>query len=278
MLWVSAAVLLALALPLLIIAPNRKCRRAYTWRGTCFAHRGLHDETVCENSLEAFERACRAGVGIELDVQLTRDGELVVFHDADLERLLGDRRMVADLTLDQLRTFALPDGSGIPTFAEALERVNGRAPLLVELKNGRRLRLLCEKTCAQLRSYEGSYIVESFQPLILLWFRIHARDIIRGQLVAAREEYLEDYGGFLASVMVNLLCNCLARPDFVAYDLSGEEHFGLKMQRKLFHTPLAVWTVRTHEELSIAVSKGEMPIFEGFQPETEIEHKTGGCI
>lgn len=271
MLWIAIAVFLVLAAPLFIVAPNRRCRRADNWRGTPFAHRGLHSEEVCENSLEAFERACRSGVGIELDVQLTRDGEVVVFHDAELERLLGDERMVADLTLAQLRELSLPDGSRIPTFAEVLERVNGRVPLLVELKNGKHLCQLGEKTYAQLQAYDGRYIVESFQPLILLWFRIHARNVIRGQLVAAREEYLEDYGGFLASVMANLLCNCFARPDFVAYDLSGEEHFGLKMQRKLFRTPLAVWTVKSQADYSMAIHNGEMPIFEGFLPEADIK-------
>ena len=271
MLWIAAVLLIVLLMPLFLVAPNRKCRRADVWCGTAFAHRGLYNETVCENSLEAFERACHAGVGIELDVQLTRDGELVVFHDADLQRLMGDARKVADLSFAQLREFRLPDGGRIPTFAEALALVNGRAPLLVELKNGKRLRQLCGKTCAQLRSYRGKYIVESFQPLILLWFRIHARDIIRGQLVAAREEYMEDYGGLLASVMVNLVCNCLARPDFVAYDLSGKEHFGLRMQRRLFHTPLAVWTVKKHVDFSEAIRRSEMPIFEGFLPESQNE-------
>jgi len=267
MLWIAAALLLALVMLLFLIAPNRKRRRADGWRGTAFAHRGLHNENVCENTLEAFERACLAGVGIELDVQLTRDGELVVFHDADLERLMGDARKVAHLTLAQLRAYRLPDGSRIPTLQEALRLVNGRAPLLVELKNGKRMRELCEKTHGQLRAYSGRYIVESFQPLILLWFRLHAREMIRGQLVAAREEYLEDYGGFLASVMVNLLCNCFARPDFVAYDLRGEEHFGLKLQRRLFHTPMAVWTVKSREACSAAIRKGEMSIFEGFLPD-----------
>lgn len=271
MIWIAAVVLLVLMLPIFIVAPNRKRRRAVCWRGTAFAHRGLHNEVACENTLEAFEQACRANIGIELDVQLTHDGEVVVFHDADLERMLGDARKVSELTLAQLREFRLPDGSRIPTFSEVLELVNGRVPLLVELKNGKRLFQLCKKTYGQLHSYKGRYIIESFQPLILLWFRLHARDVIRGQLVAAREEYLEDYGGFLASAMVNLVCNCLARPDFVSYDIRGQEHFGLKMQRRLFDTPLAVWTVKSQEDFTAAIQNGEMPIFEGFVPETEFE-------
>lgn len=265
-LWILAAALIIALLPLLLIAPGASRKRANAWKGNAFAHRGLHNEEVCENTLKAFERACWAGAGIELDVQLTRDGEAVVFHDADLERLMGDTRKVSDLTFAQLREFTLPDGSQIPTFAEVLKLVNGRAPLLVELKNGKHLSGLCRAVYSHLKGYEGKYIIESFQPLILLWFRLHAPDIIRGLLVAAWEEYIEDYGPFLATVMTNLVCNILARPDFIAYDLSGEPRFGLRMQRKLFHTPMAVWTVTTQNEFDAAIERGEMPIFEGFCP------------
>lgn len=265
--WIIGAVLIAVLMPLWIIAPRMGSKRADEWRGTAFAHRGLHSETVSENTLHAFELACQAGVGIELDVQLTKDGRLVVFHDADLERLMGDKRLVADLTFEELRAFSLPDGSRVPSFAEVLELVNGRVPLLVELKNGKRLKELCGKTCEHLRGYHGRYIVESFQPLILLWFRVYARDIIRGQLVAAWEEYIEDYGEFLATVLTNLVCNVLARPDFVAYDLSGKARFGLRMQDKFFHTPLAVWTVSNRTDFNAAIQRNEMPIFEGFMPE-----------
>lgn len=265
--WIIGIVLLVL-LPLMFIAPGIRRRRADAWRGTAFAHRGLHNEKVSENTLEAFERACRAGVGIELDVQLTCDGVLVVFHDADLERLMGDGSKVSELTLSQLREFILPDGQYVPTFSEVLELVNGRVPLLVELKNGKQLARLCATTFEHLRGYGGRYIVESFQPLILMWFRMHAPGVIRGQLVAAWEEYIDDYGPFLATVLTNLVCNILARPDFVAYDLSGKPRFGLRMQ-KFFHTPLAVWTVRSRMDFDAAIAKKEMPIFEGFIPENK---------
>lgn len=264
--WIIGIILVAALLPLWIIAPRAGAKRADSWRGTAFAHRGLHSETVSENTLHAFELACQAGVGIELDVQLTKDGRLVVFHDADLERLMGDKRLVAELGFAELRALSLPDGSRVPTFAEVLELVNGRVPLLVELKNGKRLGELCRKTYEHLRGYRGGFIVESFQPLILLWFRVHAGHVIRGQLVAAWEEYIEDYGEFLATVLTNLVCNVLARPDFVAYDLSGEARFGLRMQKKLFHTPLAVWTVRDRTDFDAAIQRNEMPIFEGFLP------------
>ena len=266
MLWIFIAALLIVLLPLVMIAPGIKRKRAYPWKGTAFAHRGLHDDEVCENTLGAFERACQAGFGIELDVQLTRDGEVVVFHDADLERLTGNKRKVADLTFAELRGFILPDGSRIPSFAEVLKLINGRTPLLVELKNGKHLSKLCRETYSLLKNYNGRYIVESFQPLILLLFRVHAPDIIRGQLVAAWEEYLEDYGPFLAGVVTNLVCNILARPDFVAYDLNGTPRFGLRMQKKLFRTPLAVWTVKNNGDFKAAIERGEMPIFEGFSP------------
>lgn len=269
--WIFAVVGLLFLLPFFLISPHFSRGWANEWRGTAFAHRGLHDAAICENTLAAFEHACKVGVGIELDVQMTRDGEIVVFHDATLERLLGDSRTVAELTLAQLQEFVLPDGNRIPRFAEVLSLVNGRVPLLVEVKNGSHIGTLCRKILRHLRAYDGRYIVESFQPLVLLWLRVHARDVIRGQLVAAWEEYAKDYGGFLASVLSNLLCNVLARPDFVAYDQSGAARFGLRMQKVFFHTPMAVWTVKSEADFSAAVQKGEMPIFEGFLPENEVK-------
>ena len=114
-----------------------------------FAHRGLHsrDKSIPENSLAAFERAASAGYGMELDVQLSRDGEVVVFHDDDLKRVCGVEAKVADLTLEELRKLRLcGTEETIPLFSEVLKCVRGRGALIVELKNGKRNKELCEKT------------------------------------------------------------------------------------------------------------------------------------
>lgn len=260
------AILIAL-LVLFILAPSRKCRRADVWKGTAFAHRGLHGGEIPENSIEAFEAACRAGFGIELDVQLSKDGHVVVFHDDTLVRMTGDPRRVDEATLADLRALRLDGKAQIPTFEEVLACVRGRVPLLVEIKNGRRNSELCEKTAALLKQYGGAYLVESFNPLILRWLKQNAPEIIRGQLVGPKKDYLKsDFSLWLAVALSTLSLNFLARPDFVAYDVSLN-FAAPRIQRALFHTPMAAWTVRDRETYRRCMETGEMPIFENFLPE-----------
>lgn len=254
-------------LVLFLIAPSGKRGRAEKWKGKVFAHRGLHGGSVCENTLPAFEKACAAGFGSELDVQLSADGEVVVFHDDTLERLTGDGHRVDEVKLSELKGMELPGGGKIPTFSETLQTVKGRTPLLVELKNGKRNNELCEKTLKKLREYEGEYIIESFNPLILMWFRRHAPEIIRGQLVCPKSGYHPKFKNSVAFVLSNLCLNFLGRPDFVAYDGNAEKFISPMIQRKLFKTPMAVWTIKDPERYREALDMGEMPIFEGFLPE-----------
>ena len=268
--WMLAPAAASLAgLALFMIAPSRS-RRADDWRGTSFAHRGLHGGGVEENTMEAFERACEAGVGIELDVQLSRDGKAVVFHDETLMRLAGDPRRVDQVDWAELQSLKIGQSGRIPAFDEVLARVDGRVPLLVELKNGRRNRRLCETATALLRGYRGAYLVESFNPLMLRWLKKNAPDVVRGQLVGAAPLYLAVHAGRIgAFVLSKLTLNFLARPDFIAYDVSASRYAVPRVQRKLFHAPLAAWTVRDEETYRKCAGRGEMPIFEGFIPDSE---------
>ena len=186
--YAGAAVLLA-SVPLFMLAPGRVTKRQRApFQNVNFAHRGLHsrDKSVPENSLEAFELASRAGYGIELDVQLSKDGQVVVFHDDDLKRVCGvdcrvDERTYAELT--ELRLCGTE--YTVPLFTEVLATVRGRSPLIVELKRGRRNIELCEKTYALLAEYRGDVCIESFDPFIVAWFRFHAPELLRGQLTDA---------------------------------------------------------------------------------------------
>lgn len=254
-----------LALLIFISAPSLR-GRAKPWHGTAFAHRGLHGNGVSENSLHAFELACEAQTGIELDVQLSADGAVVVFHDDDLARMTGDPRRVDALTLEELRALPLPDAALIPTFADALDCINGRAPLLVELKHGRRNAELCRKTLDLLRAYPGLYVIESFNPLILRWFRRNAPQVVRGQLVSSRGAYMPQFGGAVAVLLSNLGLNFLARPDFIAYDANADHFPTPRIVRALYRTPMACWTITDPAAHAAALARGEMPIFEGFKP------------
>ena len=212
----------AAALPVFLIAPGKAWRRQKRpFMGKNFAHRGLHtrDKAVPENSLEAFRLAVRAGYGIELDVQLSKDGQVVVFHDDTLERVCGVSGRVDERSYEQLSHLSLCGTAyTIPLFSQVLELVRGAEPLIVELKPGKRNRELCQKTLALLQNYRGSCCIESFDPFIVAWFRLHAGELFRGQLAMPREEY-RGLSKIMAYAASRTLFNFLARPQFIAYKI-----------------------------------------------------------
>lgn len=259
--------LIAAAALIFLTAPNPRRYRMKRWRGAAFAHRGLHDigRGVVENTLPAFEAACAAGFGMELDVQLSKDFQIVVFHDDTLVRLTGDPRRVDQCTLEELRAFDLAGipGAKIPTLRETLNLVNGRTPLLIELKSGKNNARLCRALMDMLADYRGEYIVESFNPLIVWWFRRHAPRVVRGQLVCPMKEYIPSASHVSGVFMAGLLLNCLGRPDFVAYNVNAARFFSPHFQRFVFHTPMAAWTVRNEGMRALVEKRGEIAIFEG---------------
>ncbi len=212
----------ALAAPVFLVAPGKASkRRKSPFLGRNFAHRGLHtrDKSVPENSLEAFRLAARAGYGMELDVQLSKDGQVVVFHDDTLDRVCGVPGRVDERTYEQLRQLRLCGTEyGIPLFSQVLDTVRGAGPLIVELKTGKRNRELCRKTYAMLQNYRGEVCIESFDPRIVAWFRFHGPDLIRGQLAMPRQRY-EKQSKLLAFAASRTLLNFLARPHFIAYQI-----------------------------------------------------------
>ncbi len=223
-LWkLGGAAACAVALPVFILAPGRADRRQKEpFRNRNFAHRGLHsrDRSVPENSLKAFDLAAEAGYGIELDVQLSKDGQVVVFHDDTLNRVCGIDARVDELNYAELRDLSLLDTEEkIPLFSDVLAVIRGRGPLIVELKNGRSNKELCEKTCEMLRKYNGEVCIESFNPMIVAWFRFHAKEFLRGLLSAPKEEYEGQTSKFTAFLLSRGMINFICRPQFIAYKI-----------------------------------------------------------
>ena len=177
------AVLLVFCVCLALMRTKRAHDKIAAYRGVNFAHRGLHGEGAAENSLSAFRRAVEAGFGIELDVRLSADGEMVVFHDSSLKRMCGEDKNVRDLTLAQLREYRLRDTEDtLPTLREVFEVVDGKVPLLIEIKEHQGDHSVTEKLLSELEGYTGPYIVESFNPMSLRTFRKHRRDVPLGVL------------------------------------------------------------------------------------------------
>ncbi len=240
----SLAGLAALGGLVFLVAPGRahkKDKQPFMYKN--FAHRGLHkkDKTIPENSLAAFERASSYGYGMELDVQLSKDGQVVVFHDDTLNRVCGVDSRVDEKTYDELSQLSLCGTTQtIPLFSEVLKTIRGRGPLIVELKNGKRNEELCEKTYALLKKYSGEYCIESFNPFIVRWFKKNAPEVIRGQLANPPKDYNGEVGPITAIILGNCLLNFLARPQFIAYKITPKP-FTVKLCEALGAMKVA-WT------------------------------------
>lgn len=266
--WVFGTVCGVFLLMLLMLCPGFR-RRFNTALGkrlhaAQYAHRGLHNAAagVPENSMAAFRRAVQNGYGIELDVQRTADGQVVVFHDHSLLRVCGVDKKVDDCTFEELQAYALlGTAERIPLFSDVLAEINGQVPLLVELKYHGDRRVLCEQTAELLDGYNGDYMIESFHPQIVLWWRKNRPHVLRGFLAQSSAGY-EGYPKAVAFLVGNLLLNAVLAPDFIAYNAEHRNGVALQVYRKLFKGTCAYWTLRNRAEMTIAEQDDAMPIFE----------------
>ena len=238
-------------------------------QGWSYAHRGLHDSSRPENSMSAFRAAVRSGYGIELDVHLLKDGTLAVMHDSELKRTTGCEGKIEDLTVNDLDSYYL-EGTldTIPTFQQVLETVNGKVPLVVELKTvGNNYAALCRTARDMLKDYEGIYCMESFDPRCIHWLKKNAPEVVRGQL---SENFLGNKENslpwILKFVMTHHLLNFLSLPDFVAYRFSDRKQLSNFLARKLWGVQGVTWTLKTPQEHEAALAEGWIPIFENYNP------------
>ena len=231
-----------------------------------YAHRGLHGDGVPDNSLAAFGLAADAGYGIELDVQLSRDGEVMVFHDYTLSRMTGREAKLSELDAAELDSLRLcGSDEKIPRFSEVLSLVDGRVPILVELKGESLSSGLCGKVAPMLAAYSGPYIIESFNPLLLGKMAKLLPEAVRGILYTDVCKEKKKYSP-LNIVVSTMATNVIAKPDFIAYDKRYAGSFALKLASS-YGVPRLMWTVTDLNSHTVAKSRGEGTIFEGFCPE-----------
>lgn len=250
-------------------APEEEAReRMEPFSGLRYAHRGLYDleQGIPENSLPAFQRAVEHGFGIELDIHLTTDGQLVVFHDDDLERGCGVEGKISDRSYAQLQEYPLfSTDCRIPLFTQVLEAVAGKVPLIIEVKYQKEYPQLCQKLMEILDQYEGRYCVESFHPFVVRWFWKQRPEVCRGLLSM---DYARD--GKHAPVYFlcgHLLANGLCKPHFEAYCQEDREDWGFRLCRRWFHTPAVAWTVRSLERETELRDTYDAVIFEHYLPD-----------
>ena len=237
-------------------------------RGWYYAHRGLHEEGIPENSMAAFRAAKDGGYGIELDVHLMADGNLAVIHDSSLKRTAGVDVMIEELTVEDLDDYRL-EGTDerIPLLTQVLNLYQGAAPIIVELKSYRgNYEKLCDAAVAVLREYYGSYCMESFDPRCIVWLRTKYPDVIRGQLTENFFLSKSKISNYLKFLMQHQILNVLSKPDFVAYRFEDRHTLSNFICRKIWGVQGVAWTIRTQDDLDAAVREGWIPIFEGFLP------------
>lgn len=230
------------------------------------AHRGLHNSQldIPENSLLAYQKALDAHLAIEIDVHLTQDGQLVVFHDNDLLRVCGSPLVVEESTYQQLQQYGLNQtAERIPLLSQVLELVAGQVPLLIELKLPGRDMRLCPKIAAILDDYSGKYLIQSFNTLGVRWFKKYRPGVLRGQLASRLTKDNDGPHIVFRFCAEYLLSNCLCRPDFISYKFHDRKNCSLYLIQHLFHTPIAVWTLRKEADFYQARKHFHMVIFEG---------------
>ncbi len=235
------------------------------------AHRGLHDATagVIENTATAFAAAIAGNYGIECDVQVSRDGEVMVHHDDALGRLTEGSGRLCDMTaaaIAQVRFLHCADRIG--TLGDLCDLVAGRVPLVIEIKSGLQADgRLVERTANVLARYAGPAAVMSFDPRLIEQLRHIAPALTRG--IVAQRHY-DDWPGLppaYARSMAHLTHVPRTRPHFIAYCVGDLPALAPLALRTLCRLPLLTWTVRTEEERRRAARYADQIIFEGWQPE-----------
>ena len=230
-----------------------------------YAHRGLHQKPqIAENSMTAFRHAVSKGYGIELDVHLTADGKLAVLHDSSLKRTCKVDLKIEDITLKEAQNFPLEAGDDrIPEFEKVLKLVDGKVPLVIELKTaGKNHRQLTDRVMKALSGYRGSYCVESFNPAVVRYLKQKYPDVVRGQLAGALNKEKKTLSTWEDFLLKNLLVNLAGEPDFVAYRFQDRQERAFRR----FKGAKFSWTITSYEDMKICEEMGAAPIFERFDP------------
>ena len=224
-----------------------------------FAHRGLHGPGVPENSLAAAEGAIARGMGIECDIQRSRDDHPIVFHDWDLARLTGRAGVTQELTAQALEALRLLGTDQHPVrLAQFLEMVAGRVPLLIEIKSlpGYDVEWTCASVAWLLDSYKHDVAVMSFDPRVPKWFAVEAPDIVRG-LVGTDSLKNGFEGVWRAPDAI-----AAAEPDFLAIDVRDLQRPEAAAWRGAGR-PLLTWTVRSPDTRATGLALADALIAEG---------------
>lgn len=186
-------------------------------RNIKIAHRGLWNDKYPENSIGAFKRAVDNGIPIEFDVHILKDNTLVVLHDDDTYRMTGKKIILKNATYNDIKKLKLKETRyNIPTLEEVISLVNGKVLIDIEIKTDVFDFKICHELCKLLDPYKGRFLIKSFNPMYIIWFRLNRKDYIRGLLVS-RLCWVK-MSGILKYMLFNMWFNGLVGPDFISFD------------------------------------------------------------
>ena len=240
-------------------------RKSIEWlKARPVAHRGLHDSErgVLENTRTAFDLAISGNYTIECDLQISADGEAMVFHDPNLARLTTSKEDVNQLTTAQLQEVSFRDASDkIQTLAELLQQTNGRVPLVIEIKSlvdGDMT--IAQRTLEVLSSYTGDYAIMSFAPMLMQAVKSQSPQTLRGGVVAPKTEKL-----WLQTMVNGKTVLDATDLDFMSYDVRGLPSTFVDSFRAPTK-PVISWTIKDQKTADFAQKYCDQITFEGFTP------------
>lgn len=231
-------------------------------KGLLIAHRGLFDNEkgIPENSMIAFAKALEKNFSIELDLHILKDNTVIVFHDDNLKRITGYDKPVRDCTYSDIKDLRLLNtNERIPILEEVLSFINGSVLLDIEFKYDTRIGRLEEHSCKLLDKYSGNFIVNSFNPLSVKWFKDNRPKFIRGQI--SSNFVNNSMNWFLRYILKNMYLNVITKPNFISYDINSiTKNITEKYKRKSI--PVFLWTITSLKELKSAKELGNSYIFQ----------------
>ncbi len=207
------------------------------------SHRGIHDNTkTYENTIEAFQKALKKKYIIELDIHLTKDNQIIVFHDYNTKRITGKNQIIEKTTYKELNNQNIIH---IPTLEEVLKIVDGKVPLLIEVKQESKVGPLERMLMEILKKYKGQYAIQSFNALTIYWFKKNYPNILRGQLSYSLK-------GKKANIIKkiffkNMLLNIITKPNFISYKYNELSEKKINKYKKKGIITLA-WTISNKED------------------------------
>ena len=222
------------------------------------AHRGLHDgRLIPENSLLAFEKALEKNYSIELDITISKDNEIVVFHDENLYRLCGIKENIEEMNYTFLKELKLYESSEkIPSLKEVLNLINGKITLIIEITKRENIGLLENKLVSLLKNYKGKYLICSFEKDILFWFKKNKVNLKRGLIYESSPKKFEKYNKTLF-----LYKYYKTKPDFISldYKLLDSTIYDFCKKNSL---QISFWTIKNKEDYKKVDLKVDAIIFE----------------